>query len=85
MQAMPTILIIDDETGLVSSLTFALEEEGYKVYSAATGESGLQAIADLHPDLVRRATSHHDLRSRRYAGSSQGGKNGSSRLSDQAF
>ena len=52
MQAMPTILIIDDETGLVSSLTFALEEEGYKVYSAATGESGLQAIADLHPDLV---------------------------------
>ncbi len=52
MQAMPTILIIDDETGLVSSLTFALEEEGYKVYGAATGESGLQAIADLHPDLV---------------------------------
>lgn len=49
---MQTILIIDDEASLVSSLTFALEAEGYKVRGAATGESGLQAVADLHPDLV---------------------------------
>ncbi len=49
---MQTILIIDDEVSLVSSLTFALEAEGYKVGGAATGESGLQAVTDLHPDLV---------------------------------
>lgn len=49
---MPTILIIDDETSLVSSLAFALEEEGFKVHGAETGEAGLQAVADLHPDLV---------------------------------
>ena len=49
---MQTILIIDDEASLVSSLTFALEAEGYRVRGAATGESGLQAVADLHPDLV---------------------------------
>jgi two-component system, NtrC family, response regulator AtoC len=49
---MPTILIIDDEPSLVSSLTFALEEEGYKVFGAATGEAGLQAAIDLQPDLV---------------------------------
>ncbi|MFZ3083763.1 sigma-54-dependent transcriptional regulator [Rhodoferax ferrireducens] len=49
---MSTLLIIDDEPSLVSSLTFALEEEGYKVYGAATGEAGLQAVADVRPDLV---------------------------------
>ncbi|MBT9508177.1 sigma-54 dependent transcriptional regulator [Rhodoferax sp.] len=49
---MPTILIIDDEASLISSLTFALEEEGYKVHGAQTGQSGLQAVADLQPDLV---------------------------------
>lgn len=49
---MPTILIIDDEASLVSSLTFALEGEGYKVHGAVTGQSGLQAVADLQPDLV---------------------------------
>lgn len=49
---MPTILIIDDEPSLVSSLTFALEEEGYQVHGAATGQAGLQAVADVQPDLV---------------------------------
>ncbi len=49
---MPTILIIDDETSLVSSLTFALEEEGYKVHGAATGQAGLRAVVDVQPDLV---------------------------------
>lgn len=49
---MPTILIIDDESSLVSSLTFALEEEGYTVHGAATAQAGLQAITDLRPDLV---------------------------------
>ncbi|MDP1901426.1 MAG: sigma-54 dependent transcriptional regulator [Rubrivivax sp.] len=49
---MPTILIIDDESSLVSSLTFALEEEGYKVHGAGTGQAGLQAVAELQPDLV---------------------------------
>ncbi len=49
---MSTILIIDDESSLVSSLTFALEEEGYKVHGAATGQAGLQAVVELQPDLV---------------------------------
>jgi len=49
---MSTILIIDDETTLVSSLTYALEGEGYKVHGAFTGQSGLQAACELHPDIV---------------------------------
>lgn len=49
---MQTILIIDDETSLAGSLTFALEEEGYRVQCAFTGEAGLREVAELHPDLV---------------------------------
>jgi two-component system, NtrC family, response regulator AtoC len=49
---MPTVLIIDDETSLVNSLRFALEDEGYRVHDAATGEAGLRAVAEVQPDLV---------------------------------
>jgi DNA-binding NtrC family response regulator len=49
---MPSILIIDDESGLVSSLSFALQEEGYTVHGAGTALAGLKAAADLRPDLV---------------------------------
>ena len=49
---MPTILIIDDESSLVSSLSFALEAEGYLVHGAATASAGLTAIGELQPDLV---------------------------------
>ncbi|MDD2919115.1 sigma-54 dependent transcriptional regulator [Rhodoferax sp.] len=49
---MPTILIIDDEPSLISSLTFALEEEGYKVYGAGTGHDGLLMLSEVQPDLV---------------------------------
>lgn len=49
---MSMILIIDDEASLVSSLTYALEDEGYRVHSACTGQSGLSELAVLQPDLV---------------------------------
>ena len=49
---MPTILIVDDEPSLVSSLTFALEEEGYKVHGAADGQTGLRLLGEHRPDLV---------------------------------
>jgi len=49
---MPSILIIDDESSLVSSLSFALEEEGYTVHGAGTALEGLKAVAELRPDLV---------------------------------
>ncbi len=49
---MPNILIIDDESSLVGSVRFALEQEGYTVHSADNGEAGLLAIAEFQPDLV---------------------------------
>ncbi len=46
------ILFIEDETNLLNSLSFILEQEGYKVFMAGTGEEGLK-IADKNiPDIV---------------------------------
>lgn len=49
---MASILIIDDETNLVRSLSFALEDEGHTVRGAGTAQDGLAAAAEFQPDLV---------------------------------
>jgi two-component system, NtrC family, response regulator AtoC len=49
---MARILIIDDETNLVRSLTFALEDEGHAVRGAGNAADGLAAVADFGPDLI---------------------------------
>jgi DNA-binding NtrC family response regulator len=49
---MASILIIDDETNLVRSLSFALEDEGHSVRGAGTGADGLAAAAEFAPDLI---------------------------------
>ena len=47
----PTVLIIDDEKNLVSSLMFSLEEE-MTVFAAYDGKSGLAEIEKQTPDVV---------------------------------
>jgi two-component system response regulator ChvI len=47
-----TITIIDDDRNIVTSVTIALESEGYKVRSFNDGETGLQSILKNEPDLV---------------------------------
>lgn len=49
---MASILIIDDESNLVRSLTFALEEEGHVVRGAETARDGLATAAEFQPDLI---------------------------------
>jgi two-component system, NtrC family, response regulator AtoC len=49
---MPSVLIIDDETSLVSSLSFALRADGYAAEGAPTGADGLEAIERQRPDVV---------------------------------
>jgi CheY-like chemotaxis protein len=49
---MKTILVIDDEYALVESLTDFLEEEGYRVVSAANGKDGLARVVKENPDLI---------------------------------
>ena len=49
---MRTILIVDDEFGIVDALGDLLTDEGYRVVSAANGRAGLALIAKASPDLV---------------------------------
>jgi CheY-like chemotaxis protein len=50
---MSTILVVDDEYAIVEALSALLEDEGYRVLTAANGEEALGRIEDgLAPDLI---------------------------------
>jgi two-component system, NtrC family, response regulator AtoC len=49
---MAKILVIDDDSSIAESLDLYLTEEGYTVYTAATGTDGLNAFVKHSPDLV---------------------------------
>jgi CheY-like chemotaxis protein len=49
---MKTILLVDDEYALVENLIELLQEEGYRVVSAANGKDGLVRAQAEKPDLV---------------------------------
>ncbi|MEJ2038751.1 MAG: response regulator [Desulfosarcinaceae bacterium] len=46
------ILIVEDEPNIVVPLQFSLEQKGYQVIVAVSGEEAMEVIADLKPDLV---------------------------------
>lgn len=47
-----TILVIEDEKNIQELLRFNLEEEGYRVLCASTGDRGLDAANKEKPDLI---------------------------------
>lgn len=47
-----TILIVDDEFGIVEVLAAALDDHGYRVMRAYNGPQALACIAEKRPDLV---------------------------------
>jgi DNA-binding response OmpR family regulator len=49
---MSRILIIEDELPMRRALEDCLAAEGYRAFSAADGESGLQRALDEQPDLI---------------------------------
>ena len=49
---MSRILIIEDETSMRTALTDLLSAEGYRVLTAADGETGLQRALEEKPDLI---------------------------------
>lgn len=49
---MSKILFIEDEEALQKSLTKALEMEGYNVFSAYDGQSGIDIAEKERPDLI---------------------------------
>jgi two-component system alkaline phosphatase synthesis response regulator PhoP len=46
------ILVVDDETTLVSTVQAYLEQEGYTVQTARDGRSALQAVHTFRPELI---------------------------------
>lgn len=48
----PTVLIIEDESALVEVLTYNLTNEGFEVFTAGDGRSGLRRAQSLMPDIV---------------------------------
>ena len=48
----PLVLIIDDEEGIRESLSVILEDEGYRVVSAGSGEEALTMLQEQLPDLI---------------------------------
>jgi DNA-binding response OmpR family regulator len=52
MNSNPRILIIEDERPMRTALADCLAAEGYRVLTAADGESGLHRALDEKPDLV---------------------------------
>ncbi|MFW8600569.1 response regulator [Desulfobacterota bacterium M19] len=49
---MKNILLVDDEESIHLLYSDELEEEGYKVYSAYSGEEALEKLRELNADLV---------------------------------
>jgi two-component system, NtrC family, nitrogen regulation response regulator NtrX len=48
----PTILIVDDETGIRDSLSSVLREDGYRVEAVASGEECLAFVQNKSVDLI---------------------------------
>lgn len=46
------VLIVDDEPNIVISLEFLMEQAGYAVKVARTGDEALAQMAEFEPDLV---------------------------------
>jgi len=50
--AEKTILVIDDDIDLVEIIRVTLENQGFKVIDAQTGERGLAMAKEQNPDLI---------------------------------
>src|SRR5262249_48022143 len=51
-EAPATVLVVDDDDRLVSSVRRVLAYEGYRVLTATSGPEGLQLARDEAPDLI---------------------------------
>ena len=49
---MKTVLVVDDEDGIVGVLAAILEDAGYRVRTASNGRQALDSVERERPDLV---------------------------------
>lgn len=47
-----TLLIVDDEIGNIEPLEVVLQENGYRVFTAANGQDAVERIKETAPELV---------------------------------
>lgn len=48
----PSVLVVDDETGILDSLNILLRNEGFTPHLAHGGKAGLERIGETRPDIV---------------------------------
>ena len=48
----PSVLVVDDETGILETLSILLKNEGFTPVVALGGRQGLERIQSLNPDIV---------------------------------
>ena len=48
----PSVLIVDDETGILETLSILLKNEGFTPVVALGGRAGLERIQALNPDII---------------------------------
>ena len=49
---MPTVLVVDDEFGIVDVLETILTDEGYRVLTACNGKQGLVRLSAEKPNVI---------------------------------
>ena len=52
MSQQPSVLVIDDESGILDTLRILLKKEGFEVTTAQGGKAGLEAIRSVAADIV---------------------------------
>jgi DNA-binding NtrC family response regulator len=51
-EGLPSVLVVDDEAGILDTLRILLRNEGFEPHLAHGGKKGLEQLAQLHPDIV---------------------------------
>lgn len=51
-KAKATVLVVDDENSIIDALSSILEDEGYNVITASSGEKGLKMFSKHNPDII---------------------------------
>ena len=49
---MATVLVVDDEFGIVDVIETILTDEGYRVLTACNGKQGLVRLSEERPDVI---------------------------------
>lgn len=49
---MAVLVIVDDEPGIVEEMKAFFQEEGHRVYTADSGEDGIELIRKIKPHLL---------------------------------